>query len=310
VTLRIAVLQGEPVPNDPRANLELAGRLVAEAAAAGARLVALGETWLCGYPAWLDHCPGVALWDHPPAKEVFARLRRASVTVPGPEVEALAGLARQHGVVVVVGLSERVDAGPGSGTLYNALLVFDADGRLLNHHRKLVPTFSEKLVWGGGDGVGLRAVDTAVGRVGALICWEHWMPLARQALHASGEVIHVALWPSVHEVHRLASRHYAFEGRCFVLAAGQLMRAASLPPELPRAAPASAGGADELLLLGGSAVWGPDGRCLAGPLEGRAEVLLADLDLDSVERERATLDVSGHYHRPDVFRFAVRRGQR
>ena len=132
----------------------------------------------------------------------------------------------------MMGVSERVDSGPGNGTLYNSLLTFDADGRLVNHHRKLVPTFTERLVWGQGGAEGLRSVDTAIGRIGGLVCWEHWMPLARQTLHVSGEWIHVAVWPTVHDMHQVASRHYAFEGRCFVLAAGQLMATSELPDDL------------------------------------------------------------------------------
>ena len=151
---------------------------------------------------------------------------------PGPVTEALGAAARDAGVVLVIGVTERIDSGPSHGTLYNAALTFDADGRLANHHRKLVPTYTERMVWGLGDADGLTAVETKVGRVGALVCWEHWMPLARQAMHDSGEDIHVALWPTAHEMLQVASRHYAFEGRCFVLAAGSLMRASALPPEL------------------------------------------------------------------------------
>lgn len=145
-------------------------------------------------------------------------------------------MARTNGVTLVMGVSERVTAGPGQGTLYNSILSYGPDGALLNHHRKLMPTYTERMVWGAGDAEGLRSVAMPVGgvsaRVGSLVCWEHWMPLARQALHESGEDIHVALWPTVHEMHQVASRQYAFEGRCFVLAAGSLMRASKLPSEL------------------------------------------------------------------------------
>jgi nitrilase len=129
-----------------------------------------------------------------------------------------------------VGVSERVDEGPGQGSLYNSLLTYDADGRLANHHRKLVPTFTERCVWGHGDQAGLRSVETAVGKVSALVCWEHWMPLPRQALHEQGETVHVAVWPTVHERHQIASRHYAFEGRTHVIAVGQIQRAGTHLP--------------------------------------------------------------------------------
>jgi predicted amidohydrolase len=175
----------------------------------------------------------------------------------------------------------------------------------LNHHRKLVPTFSEKLLWGYGDGHGLRAVDTSVGRVGALICWEHWMPLARQALHDSGELIHVALWPWVHEKHQTASRHYAFEGRCFVLAAGAIQRDSDLPDSLEK--PAST---PPLLLRGGSAVYGPDFSVVVEPQLDEEAIVFADLDQTLRDRELMTMDVGGHYSRSDVFRFRVRKTRR
>ena len=228
----VAAVQAAPVHLDLEASLAKAVRLIGEAAARAARLVAFGETWLPGYPSWLDVCAGVALWDNPATKAVFARLMQNSVTVPGPAVDQLAEAAREHEVTLVMGVHERPSSGPGRGTLYNTLLTFGPDGTLLNRHRKLVPTYTERMVWGQGDADGLRAVTSPAGRIGGLVCWEHWMPMARQALHESGEEIHVAAWPTVKEMHQVASRHYAFEGRCFVLAVGSLMRVADIPEEL------------------------------------------------------------------------------
>lgn len=301
-----AIIQAAPIYYDLAASVEKAVDLIQQAAAKGARLITLGETWLPGYPSWLDVCPGAALWDHAPTKTVFARLHANSPTIPGPEIERFSAVARDLQVVLVLGLNERVRHGPGSGSLYNTLLTIDSDGRLANHHRKLVPTYTERLVWAYGDADGLQAVETSAGRVGALVCWEHWMPLTRQALHDSHEQIHVAAWPTVKEMHQVASRHYAFEGRAFVLAAGSLMQAADLPPELDmpqelRSAPES------WILRGGSAIIAPDGRYLAGPVYDQEAILLAELDLDEIPREQMTLDVTGHYSRPDVFDFAVRR---
>ncbi len=277
-----------------------------EAAARGAKLVVFPETWLPGYPVWLDVCRDVALWDHAPVKDVFARYSASSVVVEGSETQRLASLAQELGLTIVIGVSERIAAGPGNGTLYNALLTFTPDGRLANHHRKLVPTYTERMVWGQGDATGLRAVDAPCGRVGGLICWEHWMPLARQALHDSGEAIHVAVWPTAHENHQLASRHYAFEGRCFVVAAGSIMRASELPAELERH-PGKAPSDAAWVMRGGSAIIAPNGQYLAGPVFEQEALLVAELDLDDVRREQMTLDVSGHYARPDVFDFAVRK---
>jgi len=303
-----AVLQGE-VLADPAAMLAQTADLAATARARGARLLVLPETWLPGYPAWLDVCRDAGLWNHPPVKAAFTRMAEGSVTVPGPTADRLGQIARTSEAVLVAGVIERVDAGPGSGTLYNSLLTFGPDGSLLNHHRKLVPTYTERMVWGPGDTDGLRAVDTAAGRVGGLVCWEHWMPLARQALHDSGEDVHAALWPTVHEMHQVASRHYAFEGRCFVLAAGSVMRASALPPGL-EPHPDRVRGPDDLVLRGGSAIIAPDGRYLAGPVYDRAEVVVAELDLAERRAESMTLDVTGHYARPDAFDFSVRRAPR
>jgi predicted amidohydrolase len=185
-------------------------------------------------------------------------------------------------------------------------LLFGPDGSILARHRKLVPTHAERLVWAQGDGSGLEAVDTPAGRVGALICWEHWMPLARQALHRSAEQIHVAAWPGLDEMYLVASRHYAFEGRCFVLAVGQIVAAADLPREL--ALPAGIGrDTATLVVSGGSAIIGPDGALLAGPVFDREEILTADLDLGRIAEESMLLDVTGHYDRPDLFEFRLKR---
>jgi predicted amidohydrolase len=318
--LRVAVVQ-DLTPENLDEGLARTRELTAHAAWDGAQLVAFPETWLPGYPAWLDVCRDVGLWDHPPFKRAFAALHAASIAVPGPACDELARTAAALQVVLVVGVVERVENGPGRGTLYNSLLFFGPDGRLLNHHRKLVPTFTERLVWGPGDAEGLRAVHTPAGRVGGLVCWEHWMPLARQALHQDGEQVHVAAWPGVREMHLVASRQYAFEGRCFVLAAGSLLPMTAVPAGLElhpdRVPPAtdagvaggSAGGG--WLLRGGSAIIGPDGAVLAGPVMDRAEILRADLELDRCVEESATLDVTGHYHRPELLRMeVVRTGSR
>ena len=305
--LRAAVVQAE-TPSDLTDGLSRTGVLVQEAAAKGAELVVFPEAWLSGYPAWLDNCRDAALWDHAPVKRVYARMVENSVAVPGDACTALARIARESGVTLVMGVNERVEAGPGRGTLYNAVLTYGPEGDLLNHHRKLLATYSERMVWGHGDAHGLRAVPTRAGecsvRVGALICWEHWMPLSRQALHESGEDVHVALWPTVHEMHQVASRQYAFEGRCYVLAAGSLMRAAALPAEL-EPHPGKVSDGDQWVLRGGSAIIGPDGAYLAEPVYDTATTIMADLDLARLTEERLTLDVTGHYARRDLFDFRV-----
>ncbi|MEO0601477.1 MAG: carbon-nitrogen hydrolase family protein [Myxococcota bacterium] len=300
--ITVAIVQTTPAFDDLAACLALLEERTRDAAAQGAELVTLGETFLPGYPAWLDTSPGAAFWDHEPVKDVYANLRRNSVVVGGAETEWMGRLVRELGITLVVGVHERVEQGPGSHTLYNALLTFTPDGALANHHRKLVPTYTERLVWGPGDGEGLRSVDADGVRVSSLVCWEHWMPLARQALHEAGEQVHVAVWPTVHDRHQLASRHYAFEGRCFVLAAGQLGRVCDMPAALQ---PAGAD-PDELLLRGGSCIYGPDGSVVVEPRFDEDATIVAELDLTRIDAEAMTLDVTGHYHRPDVFEFGVR----
>jgi predicted amidohydrolase len=299
--IRAAIVQAE-VAKDLQSGLALTHEKALEAAARGAKLIVFPETWIPGYPAWLDHCRDAALWDHAPVKEVFARIAENSLAVPSPEFDCLAETAQECDATLVLGISERVTSGAGRGTLYNSLLTIGPDGRLLNHHRKLMPTYTERLIWGAGDVEGLRSVDTPAGRVSALVCWEHWMPLARQALHESGEEVHVAVWPTVHEMHQIASRQYAFEGRCWVLASGALMRAGALPPEL-EPHPERVSGPDQWILRGGSAIIGPNGNYLVGSVFEQDTILVADLDLRQSRAESMTLDVTGHYHRPELFHF-------
>lgn len=302
--VRVAIVQAEVAASLAEGIANTESR-VRETAQFDAQLVVFPETWLPGYPAWLDVCGDAGLWDHPPAKAVFERHASEAVDVMGEGGAALSRIAKEAKVILVVGVVERVTAGPGRGTLYNSLLTYGSDGALLNHHRKLIPTFTERLVWGAGDTRGLKGVDTPAGRIGGLVCWEHWMPLTRQALHDSGEDIHVAVWPTVHEMHQIASRHYAFEGRCFVLTAGSIMRASQLPTELTPH-PDKVKSPDDLVLRGGSAIVGPDGEYLIAPVYDKATILHAELDLGAVRREQMTLDVSGHYSRPDCFDFKVR----
>jgi nitrilase len=303
-TVRVAIAQGE-VTSDLESGLEKTKAMARDAAGRGAQLVVFPETWLPGYPAWLDHCRDAALWNHPPVKAEFARMAKNSIVVGGASGHALASIATLAKVTMVVGVVERVEGGPGRGTLYNSLLTYTPDGTLVNHHRKLMPTYTERMVWGTGDASGLQSVDTPAGRVGGLICWEHWMPLARQSLHDAGEDIHVAVWPTVHEMHQVASRHYAFEGRCFVLAAGSLMRSSALPRDL-ELHPRSGAWA----LRGGSMIVAPDGSVIAGPVFEKEEIVHAEIDLSRVREESMTLDVSGHYSRPDSFEFRTIRHRR
>jgi predicted amidohydrolase len=293
-------VQAAPVFLDRDATVEKAAALIEEAANAGAKLVAFPETWIPGYPSWIYHA---AQWDEPRSKRTFARLLENSVQVPSRATDALCSAAREAGVHLVVGIHER-DADFSAGTIYNSLLFISAEGCILGVHRKLVPTHAERIVWGRGDGSTLHVFETPLGRLGGLICWEHWMPLTRFAMHAKGEQIHVAAWPDAEDIHHLASRHYAFEGRCYVLCVGSFTTARDLPDDFELAEAMGVSGDDELL-VGGSGIVGPDGSWLSAPVEGREAIVYAKLDMARIAEEQQALDAAGHYNRPDVFSLTV-----
>jgi predicted amidohydrolase len=296
---KVGIAQAAPVHLDLEKSLKKLLEQVDNAGSDKVQVLVLGETWLSGYPAWIDYCEGVAIWDDQAMKEVYRKMHGSAIQVPGPETEQISQRAQMYSMSICVGVNEKVLKGRGNGTIYNSLLLFDQAGRLVIHRRKLMPTFSEKLLYGQGDGKDLHATDTSAGRIGGLICWEHWMPLTRQAMHNSGEHIHVGLWPTVHEKHQLASRHYAFEGRCFVLAAGQLMPDTEIPKDL-------AGERNHAnLLRGGSCIIDPKGDFVVDPVFDEERLITAEIDVLSVVEERMTLDVSGHYQRDDVFSFEV-----
>ncbi len=306
MTIRVALIQARPAYYDLDKCVAKALSLIAEAARQGAQLAAFPETFFPGYPAWLDYAVDYARWDHAPTKAVYARLAANSIAIDSPQMRQLQDAAIEGSIVLVLGINEKVTRGRGNRSLYNSIVTIDADGDIVNHHRKLRPTFTEQLVWAQGDGAGLSAVDTAVGRVGGLVCWEHWMPHARQALHISNEAIHIALWPAVKEIHQIASRHYAFEARVFTLAIGGIMPVADFPSELEL--PANLRDQPSALLLnGGSAVIAPTGEYLVEPIYGEETILYADLDLSQIAQEQMTLDVTGGYARDDIFAFEVNR---
>ena len=225
---RVAIVQEPPAVLDLEEGVRRAVAAVEAAARDGAQLVAFPETWLTGYPAWVF---GLAGWDDAEARHWYGRFVSQCPTVAGPELDRLRRAARQHGVVVALGLNERAHG--GSGTIYNSLLYVGAEGETLGVHRKLIPTHTERIVWASAnDASGLRVHDTAVGRVGGLVCWEHWQPVIRQAMHDQGEEVHLAAWPDMTEMHAMAARTYAFEGRCFVLSAAQYLTADDVPDEL------------------------------------------------------------------------------
>ncbi len=302
-TVRVACVQVEPVILDRDRTIDKLAQYAAAAAGEGAQLVVFPETFVPVYPSsrWAKALAG---WADPRAKEAFARLRRESLEVPGDAERRLGEVAREHGVWLVTGVNEQDPARPG--TLYNSLLYHAPDGRLAVHHRKLVPTNHERLVWGQGDGGGLRAIETGIGRIGGLICWENYMPLARFALYESGVEIYIASTADDGDEWQATLVHIARESRAFVVSPCHFQRGSSYPDDFPLR--------EEIAQLnplgrGGSAILAPDGSYLAGPLYDEEGILYADLEPQRLAEERQRFDAAGHYHRPDVLELHQLRGR-
>lgn len=293
---KVAAVQAAPVFLDKEATVEKACRLIDEAAYNGAALVVFPETWVPGYPVWAS---AVSRWNHAPAKKVYSRLYKNSVDVPGSVTETLGKAARKAGVFLVMGVHERTQ----SGTIYNTIIFIGRDGQLLGKHRKLVPTYHERMIWGYGDASTLSVFETDIGYLGGLICWEHWMPLARYALYAKGEQVHAALWPTASETSLLACRNMAFEGKVFVIVSCSYFLKSMLPDDFELIKEMES--FPEVLYGGGSAIIGPDAKYLAGPIYDQEAILYADIDLAKIIEEKQTLDVVGHYGRPEVFTLHV-----
>lgn len=293
---QVAVVQAGSRLFDTRGTLESMGTLCREAAQRGARLIVFPEAYIGGYPKGLDFGARVGTRSAE-GRNDFLRYWQSAIDVPGPEVRQIGRFAAEANAWLVVGVIERERS-----TLYCTALFFGPDGTLLERHRKLMPTASERLIWGMGDGSTLPVLDTALGKVAAAICWENYMPALRMAMYAKG----VALWcaPTVddRDIWQNSMRHIAYEGRCFVLSACQYLRRDACPDDydcLQGHAP------DTELIRGGSVIVGPLGEVLAGPVYGQEAVLSAELDLDDIARGKFDLDVTGHYARPDVFGLSV-----
>jgi nitrilase len=294
--VKVACVQAEPVAFDRAATIDKLEGLTAEVAGAGARLALFPETFIPVYPSnrWVRYLAG---WGGPEAgaaREVFARLMQQSVTVPGPDSDRLAEIARTNDLWLAVGVNEL-----DGGTIYNSLLVYSPAGELALHHRKLMPTNHERLVWGLGDGRGLETIATDVGKVGGLICWENLMPLARFALYQGGVEVYLAPTADDSEDWHDSMKHIAREARAFVLSCCVFQRASGYPADVPLAE------GDELVGAGGSAILAPDGTYLAEPLWNEEGIRYADLDPQRLYEARQRFDPAGHYHRPDVLRFKL-----
>lgn len=299
--LKVAVVQAAPVLFNRNATIEKACRLTRDAAAQGAKLVLFPEAFVPAYPRGLSFGSVVGKRD-PRGRLTWEAYWANAVDVPSAATATLGETAREAGVYLAIGIIERDDQ-PSRGTLYCTLLYFGPDGRLLGKHRKLKPTGSERLIWGEGDGSTLTVLDTEYGRLGGLICWENYMPLARMAMYGKGVEIYLAPTADTRDSWQATLRHVACEGRCFVLGCNQYVTKSMYPADL--AGIEDLADQPEVMCRGGSAIISPMGEVLAGPLYGQEGTLYAELDLAEVARGKFDFDVTGHYARPDVFRLTV-----
>jgi len=304
-TFRIAAVQAAPVFLDREATVDKACQLIEEAGRNAARLVVFPEAFIPAYPDWIWAVPA---GEDGMLGELYARLLANAVEIPGPATHRLGQAAKRAGVYVVMGLSERnVEASGGS--LYNTLLYIDAQGNILGKHRKLVPTGGERLVWAQGDGSTLAVYDTPLGKIGGLICWENYMPLARYTLYVWGTQIYIAATWDRGEPWLSTLRHIAAEGRVFVVSCGMALRKADIPDDFAfkQRFYEHVG---EWINGGDSAILNPHGEFIAGPLHEQEGVLYAEIDPVQMHGSKWMLDVAGHYARPDVFQLTIQRGAR
>ncbi len=300
----VAIVQDAPITLDISGGIEQAAKLSEEAFKQGAQFIAFGETFLGGYPIWLDEAQGAALWNHPGTRAMHNLMLKHAIQENDERLILLQDLIERYNGCISIGGHER-----RRSSLYNNQMILRPNMPPLNH-RKLVPTHGERLIWMRGDGSTLKTHNVKNERhnltIGSLICWEHWMPMARAAMHNQGEMIHVAAWPTVREIHAIASRHYAFEGQCFVLAAGTIQNRDDMLEGLKNVG----GNADAQELIetiedgqlqfGKSFICAPDTEVLAQAGE-KSEIIYATLELDMIGQGLTSLDSDGHYSRPDVF---------
>ena len=297
-TIRVAVVQDAPIVFNLEATLAKVRQLALEAADRGARLVVFPEAFVSAYPKGLDFGARVGM-RLPEGRDDFRRYFESSVEIPGPTVRILGEIAKETGIYLVIGVIERE-----LGTLYCTVLFFSSEGDFLGKHRKLMPTAMERLVWGFGDGSTMPVIETPLGRIGAVICWENYMPLLRMYMYSRGVQLYCAPTADDRDTWLSSMQHVALEGRCFVLSCCQYLLRGDCPEDY-----AAIQGDDPktVLMRGGSCIVGPLGQVLAGPNFEGSCILTADLDLKDIPRGKYDLDAAGHYARPDVFRLQVNR---
>ncbi len=301
--MKVAVVQQPPVYMNLAGSMDRAVDLIGQASREGCKMVVFPETWLPGYPEYVWRlAPGAAMGK---TDALFALSQANSVDLSRDGLAPLQQVAREHGMVVVMGYQE-VDGAVSGSTLFNSCAIIDADGAIANNHRKLMPTNPERMVWGFGDGSGLNVVETAVGRVGTLICWENYMPLARYALYSQNIDIYVAPTWDNGDTWLATMQHIAREGGCWVIGCATALQASDIPGDLPYRAELFPDD-NEWINSGDAVVYKPFGRVAAGPMHKEKGFLFADIDVAAAKASRRKFDAAGHYSRPDVFTLHVDR---
>jgi len=296
-SVRVAVIQAASIIMDKDATIEKAITLIQQASEKGAKIVVFPEAFIPAYPRGLSFGTIIGNRSDNGRKDWY-RYWKNSIPVPGETTDQLGEAAREAGVYLIMGAIER-DSEYSGGTLYCSVLFFGPDGVLLGKHRKLKPTAAERIVWGEGDGSTLPVLDTPYGKIGALICWENYMPLARAAMYAQGVQIYIAPTADARETWQSTIRHIAMEGRCFVLSCNQYVTKDMYPKDL--ACYADLESSPEVMCTGGSAIVGPMGDYVAEPVWGKEEIIFADLDMKQIAYSQFDFDPTGHYARPDIF---------
>lgn len=298
---KVAIIQEAPYVLDKVRTIKKAAELINSVAAQGAKLIVFPEAFIPGYPAWIWRLrPG---GDWPTSEELHVKLLKNSVDLSSDDLKPMLSAAKSNDVTVVCGINER-DNQNSQATIFNAVITINGQGQIINNHRKLMPTNPERMVWGMGDGHGLNVLDTPVGKIGSLICWESYMPLARYALFSQGLEIYIAPTYDSGEAWIGTMQHIAREGKCWVLSCGVALERKDLPNDFPRL--------DELYPIdeewinpGGSLIVTPSGEIVSGPLSKEKGYLILDIDVDLAVSSKRVLDVAGHYSRPDVFKLQV-----
>ncbi|MFO7704816.1 MAG: carbon-nitrogen hydrolase family protein [Halopseudomonas sp.] len=300
---KIAVVQEAPAFLDREKTIALAIEIVEKAVKGGARLVVFPEAFISGYPAWIWRLRPGGDWSL--NEDLHARLLNSSVNLRAGDLDSLCQAAKAHKVTIICGLNER-DDDLSQATLYNTVVVIGDDGNILNRHRKLMPTNPERMVWGFGDGSGLNVINTPVGKVGTLICWENYMPLARYALYGQGVQLYIAPTYDCGDAWIGTMQHIAREGRCWVISCGVALMRADIPADFPEKEmiyPSS----ENWINAGDSVVIAPGGKIVAGPMREEKGILFAEVDSNYAVNAKRALDVAGHYSRPDIFTLSINR---